>query len=55
MLQGRTCLHVAASLGRTDVAAVLLENGADPNIGDYSSDVSLKPCHLILVYACLRP
>ncbi len=47
MLQGYTCLHVAASLGRDDVTENLLENGADPNIGDHH--VSLKPCRLILV------
>ena len=47
MLQGNTCLHVAANLDRVDVTATLLENGADPNIGDDS--VSLECCRLILV------
>ena len=47
MLQGNTCLHVAARLGSDDVVYTLLENGADPNIGD--NNVSLKPYRLILV------
>ena len=47
MLQGNTCLHVAACLGSDDVVHTLLENGADPNIGD--DNVSLRPCRLTLV------
>ncbi len=47
MLQGFTCLHMAAYIGREDITETLLENGADPNIGDDS--VSLEPCRLILV------
>ncbi len=41
ILQGRTCLHVAATLNSSDAMYILLDGGADPNIGD--DHVSLKP------------
>ncbi|HOJ50144.1 MAG TPA: ankyrin repeat domain-containing protein [Spirochaetota bacterium] len=35
---GRTPLHYAASLGNIEIVKILLENGANPNILDYSND-----------------
>jgi ankyrin repeat protein len=43
----QTPLHLAARFGRDDLAAVLLDAGADPNAGDKHGD---RPLHLAAEY-----